>query len=173
MKSTGIAVMLLGSIMLTGCFGTGNSDLHRFIETTKASEGLPVEPAPEVPVVEGYVYTTGREGFRSPFVFAEEELAEEFTDTGIRPDTTRPKEELEAFSLDALRMVGTLSQRDVTFALIQAKDGTVHRVRQGNYMGKNYGRITGVFLDRVELVEIVPDRMGNFVERQAAIALEE
>ncbi|MGD9095678.1 MAG: pilus assembly protein PilP [Chromatiales bacterium] len=173
MNRTGLAVTLLTSVLLTGCFGSGNSDLRQFIETTKASEGLPVEPAPEVPVVEGYTYMAGREGFRSPFVFAEEELAEEFTDTGIRPDTTRPKEELEAFSLDTLRMVGTLSQSDVTFALIQAKDGTVHRVRQGNYMGKNYGRITGVFLDRVELVEIVPDRMGNFVERQAAIALEE
>ena len=173
MNRTGLAVTLLTSVLLTGCFGSGNSDLRQFIETTKASEGLPVEPAPEVPVVEGYTYMAGREGFRSPFVFAEEELAEEFTDTGIRPDTTRPKEELEAFSLDTLRMVGTLSQSDVTFALIQAKDGTVHRVRQGNYMGKNYGRITGVFLDRIELVEIVPDRMGNFVERQAAIALEE
>lgn len=173
MNRAGFAVTLLTSVMLTGCFGSGNSDLRQFIETTKASEGLPVEPAPEVPVVEGYTYTAGREGFRSPFVFAEEELTEEFTDTGIRPDTTRPKEELEAFSLDTLRMVGTLSQSDVTFALIQAKDGTVHRVRQGNYMGKNYGRITGVFLDRIELVEIVPDRMGNFVERQAAIALEE
>jgi type IV pilus assembly protein PilP len=173
MNRAGLAVTLLTSVLLTGCFGSGNSDLRHFIETTKASEGLPVEPAPEVPVVESYTYMAGREGFRSPFVFAEEELEEEFTDTGIRPDTTRPKEELEAFSLDTLRMVGTLSQSDVTFALIQAKDGTVHRVRQGNYMGKNYGRITGVFLDRVELVEIVPDRMGNFVERQAAIALEE
>ncbi len=173
MNRAGLAVTLLTSVVLTGCFGSGNSDLRQFIETTKASDGLPIEPAPEVPVVEGYTYMAGREGFRSPFVFAEEELEEEFTDTGIRPDTTRPKEELEAFSLDTLRMVGTLSQSDVTFALIQAKDGTVHRVRQGNYMGKNYGRITGVFLDRIELVEIVPDRMGNFVERQAAIALEE
>ena len=173
MIRAGLPVTLLASVLLTGCFGSGNSDLRQFIETTKASEGLPVEPAPEVPVVEGYTYMAGKEGYRSPFVFAEEELAEEFTDTGIRPDTTRPKEELEAFSLDALRMVGTLSQGGVTFALIQTKDGTVHRVRQGNYMGKNYGRITGVFLDRIELVEIVPDRMGNFVERQAAIALEE
>ena len=166
-------VVLLTSTLLTGCLGSGNSDLRQFIETTKASDGLPVEPAPEVPVVEGYTYMAGREGFRSPFVFAEEELEEEFTDTGIRPDTTRPKEELEAFSLDTLRMVGSLSQAGATFALIQAKDGTVHRVRQGNYMGKNFGRITGVFLDRIELIEIVPDRMGNYVERQAAIALEE
>jgi type IV pilus assembly protein PilP len=173
MKRLAITVTMVTSLFLSGCIGSGNSDLRQFIETTKASEGLPVEPAPEVPVVEGYTYTAGREGFRSPFVFAEEVLEEEFTDTGIRPDITRPKEELEAFSLDTLRMVGTLSQAGATFALIQAKDGTVHRVRQGNYMGKNYGRITGVFLDRIELIEIVPDRMGNYVERQAAIALEE
>ena len=132
MKRTNITVLLLGSVILSGCFGTGNSDLHRFIETTKASDGLPVEPAPEVPVIEGYTYISGREGYRSPFVFAEEELEEEFTDTGIRPDITRPKEELEAFSLDALRMVGTLSQGDVTFALIQAKDGKSARNAWGS-----------------------------------------
>ena len=100
MIRAGLPVTLLASVLLTGCFGSGNSDLRQFIETTKASDGLPVEPAPEVPVVEGYAYMAGKEGLRSPFVFAEEELEEEFTDTGIRPDTTRPKEELEAFSAE-------------------------------------------------------------------------
>ena len=76
MNRAGLAVTLLTSVLLTGCFGSGNSDLRHFIETTKASEGLPVEPAPEVPVVESYTYMAGREGFRSPFVFAEEELEE-------------------------------------------------------------------------------------------------
>lgn len=162
------------SLLLTGCLGIGNDDLAAFIDETKSREAEPVEPAPDVPVIPGYSYSAADKGIRSPFVFAEEELPDEVADSGIRPDASRPREELEAFSLDTLRMVGTLSQAGATYALIQSKDGTVHRVRQGNYMGRNHGRITGVFLDRIELVEIVPDRMGSsYIERQATIALEE
>ena len=60
MNRAGLAVTLLTSVVLTGCFGSGNSDLRQFIETTKASDGLPVEPAPEVPVVEVVLVTGGR-----------------------------------------------------------------------------------------------------------------
>lgn len=173
MRAFATHFMLVSSLLLSGCLGSGNDDLKQFLQDAKAREADPVEPAPDVPVIQGYIYSAVEKGKRSPFIFAEEELPEEVVDTGIRPDTTRPREELEAYSLDSLRMVGTLAQGDVTYALIQARDNTVHRVRQGNYMGKNHGRITGVFLDRVELIEIVKDRMGSFVERQATIALQE
>lgn len=174
MKKYVAPIIIAISFLLTGCLGMGNDDLATFIEQTKSKQAEPIEPAPDVPVIPGYSYSAADKGVRSPFVFAEEELPDEVADSGIRPDASRPREELEAFSLDTLRMVGTLSQAGTTFALIQGKDGTVHRVRQGNYMGRNHGRITGVFLDRVELVEIVPDRMGSsYIERQATIALEE
>jgi type IV pilus assembly protein PilP len=174
MKMLQTLLTLLPGLLLSGCFATGNEDLEAFIQQTRNSEAGPVEPAPQVPLFEGYSYAAAERGIRSPFVFADEELAAETADSGIRPDTTRLRDELEAYSLDTLRMVGTLSQADVIYALVKNKDGAVYRVSEGRYMGRNHGRITGVFPDRVELVEIVQDRPGgHFTERRASLALDE
>lgn len=69
-------------------------------------------------------------------------------------------------------MVGTLEQNDETWALIKTKDGTIHRVSPGNYMGQNDGKITRISEDKIELIEIVPTGNG-FLEREAAVALGE
>ena len=104
-------------------------------------------------------------------------LLDEFQDvapgSGIRPDTTRRKEELEAYSLDTLRMVGTLTMNDELWALIKASDGTIHRIKKGNYVGLNYGEIIRILDDRIELMEIVPDKPGTWREQQASLALAE
>ena len=165
---------ILPGLLLSGCFATANEELEAFIQQTRNSQAGPVEPAPQVPLFEGYSYAAATRGIRSPFVFAREELPVETVDIGIRPDTGRPRDELEAYSLDTLRMVGTLSQPGVIYALVRSKDGAVHRVSEGRYMGRNHGRITGVFPDRVELVEIVRERPGDpFTERRATLALDE
>ncbi|MEJ2308360.1 MAG: pilus assembly protein PilP [Gammaproteobacteria bacterium] len=174
MKMQQSLLAILSGLLLSGCFATGNGDLEAFIQQARNSEAGPVEPAPTIPLFEGYSYAAAGQGIRSPFVFADEELPEETADNGIRPDTTRLRDELEAFSLDTLRMVGTLSQAGMIFALVKSKDGAVYRVSEGRYMGRNHGRITGVFPDRVELVEIVQDRPGGrFTERRASLALDE
>jgi len=80
---------------------------------------------------------------------------------------------LEAFSLDSLRMVGTLTDHEGLWGLVRTKDGTIHSVRVGNYMGQNYGRIVRILEDRIELMEIVPDKPGTWREQQATLALAE
>jgi len=92
---------------------------------------------------------------------------------GIRPNVTRRKEELEAYSLDTLRMVGTVLIENSKWALIKANDGTIHRVKKGNYMGRNYGEIIQILENRIELMEIVPDKPGSWREQQASLALTE
>ena len=92
-------------------------------------------------------------------------------ETGIRPDTLRPREELENFELDSLRMVGTVRQEGVVWALLNAKDGTIHRVRVGNYLGKNYGKIVNILDNQIELVEIFADSSGAWRERKAAVGM--
>jgi type IV pilus assembly protein PilP len=92
---------------------------------------------------------------------------------GIRPDVSRRKEELEAYSLDTLSMVGTLEMSKGLWALIMASDGTIHRVQKGHHMGRNYGEIIRVLDDRIELMEIVADKPGAWREQQASIALAE
>ena len=76
-------------------------------------------------------------------------------------------------SLDTLRMVGTLTMDKGLWALIKASDGTIHRVKKGNYMGRNYGQIIRILDDRIELMEIVPDKPGTWREQQASLALAE
>jgi type IV pilus assembly protein PilP len=91
--------------------------------------------------------------------------------TAIRPDVSRPREFLEQFSLDTLAMVGTLRLKGRTYGLVQTRDGLVHRVLPGNHLGQNDGRITAIAENEISLVEIIPDGMGGFIERPAALAL--
>ena len=85
----------------------------------------------------------------------------------------RNKEELEQFELDSLRMVGTMKNEDDQWGIIKAPEGSVHRIKVGNYLGRSTGKILNVYEDRIELREIVRNSQGRWEERQAAIALEE
>ena len=91
----------------------------------------------------------------------------------IRPDSRRSREFLEQFPLDTLRMVGTLRLQARNFGLVQGKDGPVHRILPGNYLGQNEGRVLSVNESRISLIEIVPDGLGGYIERPAALALSE
>jgi type IV pilus assembly protein PilP len=85
----------------------------------------------------------------------------------------RRKEALEAYPIDALRMVGTLARGGSLWALIQAPDQTISRVSVGNYLGENYGRVTDIGDNRVNLVEIIPNGTGGWIERPAAVEIVE
>ena len=108
---------------------------------------------------------------RSPFEPGISALAN--APNAIRPDQNRPREFLEQFSLDTLRMVGTVKLKGKLFGLVQTKDGLVHRVLPGNHLGQSDGRITAIEEGKISLTEIVPDGMGGFIERPAALALSE
>lgn len=100
-----------------------------------------------------------------------------FTDEGgvggLRPDPNRRKQVLEQFPLDALDMVGTIGGGGGLVALVMAPDKVTYRVRPGIYMGQAEGRVTTVTTDRIDLVELVPDGAGGWLERPASIALDD
>ncbi|TLY75108.1 MAG: pilus assembly protein PilP [Gammaproteobacteria bacterium] len=83
------------------------------------------------------------------------------------------REFLEQFSLDTLKMVGTLRLGGHMFGLVQTKDGLVHRVTAGNHIGQAEGKITDITPAKISLIEIVPDSLGGYMERPAALALNE
>jgi type IV pilus assembly protein PilP len=89
---------------------------------------------------------------------------------GVAPDLNRRKEPLEAFPLEQLTMVGTLTQNKETYALVRA-DKTLYRVKKGNYMGQNFGLITDVTDSEIKLKEIVQDSAGDWAERQSVLPL--
>ncbi|MCP3871277.1 MAG: pilus assembly protein PilP [Gammaproteobacteria bacterium] len=164
-------MIVLSAFGLAGCVDDDMSDLKRFVEEVKARKQGHIEPLPEIKQIESFFYKPMDR--RNPFqkVDQGEEVAEKVEPSGIAPDPNRRREELENYSLDSLRMVGTLEQIDTTWALIKTKDKTIYRVKAGNYMGKNYGKITRISEDKIELTEIVRDRQRGYRERQASIAL--
>ena len=92
---------------------------------------------------------------------------------GPKPIQNRSKEYLEQFPLDTLAMVGTLNRQGTTYGLVRTKDGMVHRVTAGNYVGQNDGRITTVSDSGIRLEELVPDGIGSFYKRSAEIGLDD
>ena len=92
--------------------------------------------------------------------------------TGPRPVANRNKEYLEQFPLDTLSMVGTLIRGGQTYGLLQTQDGLVHRVLPGNYIGQNDGRIVSVSDSDIDVEELLPDGLGSFFKRSAAISLD-
>ena len=150
-------------IGLAGC-SSADSDLQQFIHQTEQQPGGHVEPLPEIKPYETFVYDD--QNLRSPFVPSQ---ASGFN--AVRPDAKRPREFLEQFSLDTLRMVGTLRLGGAMYGLVQTKDGIVHRVTVGNYLGQNDGRITDISPSKTDLTEIVPDGLGGYMKRPAAVGL--
>lgn len=166
------------ALMLVGVAGCGNedvSDLNKYIQEVKARPKGAIEPLPETKIVESFIFKP--EGLRDPFHPTEKSAEESGPDvsgaSGIKPDTERRKEELEAFALDTLRMIGTLKDPEGLWGLIKTKDGTIHSVQVGNHMGQNYGKIIRILDDKIELMEIVPDKPGTWREQQATLALAE
>jgi len=170
-----VPIVMLISLILSGCSDDDFSDLKKYIADVKARPKGTIEPLPEIKPVEPFVFKP--EGLRDPFKsLNESEEAEDVSiavGNGIRPDTSRRKEELEAFPLDSMRMVGTVVMKNKLWGLVKAGDKTIYRVQVGNYMGKNYGKIIRIQTDKIELMEIVPDKPGTWREQQTSLALTE
>jgi type IV pilus assembly protein PilP len=158
------AAVLAGGVM-AGCSG-GQSDLEKWIAETKKKPGGRIQSLPEVKPYESFAYSASN--LRSPFQPASPNLA---NGQGVRPSSHRNREFLEEFSLDTLRMVGTFKVGNSFYGLVQSKDGLVHKVQPGNYMGQNDGKVTEITGSKISLVEIIPDGLGGYIERPASLAL--
>lgn len=159
---------------LVGCGQDDLADLKAYVAEVKQRQKGAVEPLPEIKTVQPFVFLA--EDLRNPFVpdeKAESQQEEVKVANGIRPDTARPKEELESYELDTLRFVGTVNWSNALWGMVKANDGTIHRVRAGNYMGRNFGKIIRIRDDQIELLEIIPDSPGTWRERKASLDLAE
>lgn len=165
----GLTVLL--SSLLAGCL-QGDADLDKFIHDEEAKPGVPIKLPPEIKRFE--VFTYSDEKMRDPFSPSAAEQQDQSSGGGPRPDRDRAREPLESFPLDSLDMVGTLGIGKDVEGLIKDPGGTIYRVRIGNYMGQNYGHITAIDENHIELVELIQSEPGSsWTERQATIALED
>ena len=142
------------------------------IEATRREPGGNVAPLPDVRPYEAFTY--GAQSLRSPFLPGlPGGLGGANGAPSLRPDSKRNREILEQYSLDQLRMVGTLSISGRLFGLVKVKEGLVYRVLPGNYMGQSDGKVADVTASKISLTEIVPDGLGGYMERPASLALSE
>lgn len=169
MRAARIALMfaVLGMTFgLAACSGQG--DLHEWVAQVKARKGAPLPALPVVKTFETFLYQD--QDRRDPFEPAPPE-ANAQTAAGPHPDQNRPREPLEAFPLDSLKMVGTIGAKGSVEGLVKDPQGVIHQVRVGDYMGQNYGHVTQVTASEVDVVELVPNGSGGWMERDASVAL--
>jgi type IV pilus assembly protein PilP len=159
-------------MLLSGCGSDGMDDLREFVKTAHAGKSAKVEPLPEIKQQEPFAYAAST--LIDPFApFARKTAAAAAGGAGPRPDMNRRKEPLEEFPLDALRMVGTLTRGKQSWAVIQAPDGTIHRAAIGHFLGQNFGKILRITEEKISLLELVQGPSGDWVEREAGVALAE
>lgn len=155
---------LAGTLLIGGC-SSDLDQLHADIDKALQRPGGRIQPLPEVKPYVSHEYQMANR--RSPFL---QSLAGE-NPSGPRPNIQRPREYLEQFPLDTLKMVGTLRLGGAYYGLLQTRDGLIHRVLPGNHIGQNDGRVTSIGDARIAVIEIVPDGLGGYLERPAALAL--
>lgn len=167
-----VFVMILACLVSSCSFKQEHKDLHEFMaETRKRPSGeIPSLPAfvPYQPFT--YAATTLRSPFERPVPIDESALKGGRT---VMPDLTRAPEFLEGFNITSLKMVGSVSRGNKIWALVDTSDGSVVRATAGNYMGKNHGKIVSVSSSQIEVMEIVSNGAGGWVENPRIIKLEE
>lgn len=161
-----ITALALAVLALAGC-GRDTRELESWVAEVKARPAPPLDALPPLRTFPPYEYTA--DTLRDPFSVP----VSNRDAGGPRPDPNRRKEALEAFPLDALRMVGTIGTGANTVALVLAPDKVTYRVRVNNYLGQSDGRAVSVAAERIEIVELVSDGAGGWLERQASLALDE
>jgi type IV pilus assembly protein PilP len=163
-------VILLGCLALAGCGDRHLDEVKKFV---KDSDKLPpgrIPPLPEVRPYEAFSYDAYDlvDPFRPRKIVPPKAVAGA---GGIQPDFNRRKEPLEAYPLENLKMVGTLQQQKIMHALVKTPDNNLFRVRAGNYMGQNFGRIVTINDTTIALKEIVQDSNGSWEEKDQALQL--
>jgi type IV pilus assembly protein PilP len=173
LKLSPSSIVLYGCVLalLSACDNQGYQDLDEFMAGKKASPAGAIKPIPPFKAYKAFTY--GAAALRSPFDKPIEvrEITRLQIASNVTPDKNRVKEYLEQFSLDSLKMVGTLQQGGSLWALMQDKDGGVHRVKEGSYIGRNFGRIVTATDSYLQVIEIIPNGVDGWVERPRTIKL--
>ncbi|KGK01079.1 pilus assembly protein PilP [Thalassotalea sp. ND16A] len=166
-------LLLLSVLLLSACFDD-LTDLQAHIDKVKESTSNKIKPIPLLTDFNHFDYSAF--ALRSPFVAPKPEAIQEkmqqMSDC-LHPDPRRRKQPLEKFALESLDMRGTLGEKGIIWALVEAADDTLHRVSIGSYLGLYNGRITNVGQEEIIIVELIPDGAGCWVERETTVSMVE
>ncbi len=165
---------LLGAVLLSGCGDRDSAEVHSWMAQVKRDTKPHVAPlvAPKTFIPAPYGSKDAVDPYNPNKLLAELARAAEKADSPYKPDMKRPKEFLESFPLDTMKMVGTMQKGGVNYALLQI-DRAVYQVKLGQRLGENYGLVTAVADDAVSIKETVQDAGGEWVERMSKLELQE
>jgi type IV pilus assembly protein PilP len=158
-------------LLVSGCAARDFGDLETFKDQLQQRPKPPVAPLPEFIPYQAFAYGAGN--LRSPFEPPQrvQPVDPNRAQANVRPDRNRVKQYLEQFAIGQLKMVGTLSRDARLYGLIEDPSGGVHRVGPGDFMGNDHGRVHGINEGTIELVEIVSDGTGGWIERARTVSL--
>jgi len=155
--------LVLVSLLLAGCGGEEFQDLHDFVKNSGVNMRGKIPPPPEVKPYVNFIYNNDTS---LPDPFKPRKPALHQGQAGLnQPDLDRPKEALEEFPLEGLKVVGYLQQNKISYAVIRAPDEKLYRVKAGNYLGLNFGKILEISDSEVKIKEVIQDTSGDWSER--------
>ena len=172
-----VACLVALVLPLQGCDSSGEDELRQWMANERAQTKSRVTPLTEPKQFQPALYTAedGTEPF-NPIKLTQalrRDSAQVASNAAlIAPEMARRKEPLEAFPLDTMSMVGSLNKVGHPTALLKV-DKLLYQVQVGAYLGQNYGRITEITDNSIQLREIVQDATGDWVERSASLELQE
>lgn len=166
-----LALSVVVALLLSGCSGgSGYRDIDAYMESVRAKPKGRIKPLPEFKSYEAFAYSAG--GMRSPFEPPVQVKPRRPGESEVPPpDQNRVKQYLEQFPIGSLRMRGVLGDDEALFALVEDGEGTVTRVREGDYLGQDHGQISLITETQIELTEIVSDGVGGWTERPRTIQI--
>lgn len=158
-------------LVVTACQDTSMNDLRVFVDNAHKDTKPEIEPLPAIRPYQGFTYSASDQ--IDPFSTGNLQPSDApgAATSGPKPDTNRRKEPLEQFSLSGIQMVGTLYKDEAKWVIVSAPDGTVHRITTGNYLGLDYGRITGIEDAQVEVTETVLGPSNVWEDRVVFLSL--
>ena len=164
-------LLLMAAMMLIACGGGEFEDLQQYVSEVKSRPGAKIPGLPEAKPYERFLYEDAdlRDPFKPTVKASAAAAGGNQLVNNIRPNTNRDTEALEQFPLDALRMVGSLNQNQEKWGIVKTTDGYIYRVKTGNHVGKNFGKITRISDSEIQILEIISDGMGGWLEREAAL----
>lgn len=169
-KRCNLLFILFTCSLIVACSDVDYSDLETFVNNSGNGLRGEVEPLPEVKQYQFFTYQAF--DIPSPFVPRKNEQVQN-NRSGIQPDVDRRKGFLESFPLESLLMVGSLEKDESIYALIKSPEGTLHRVKEGDYLGHDFGKVYEIAESRVEIMEIVQEGVNEWTERANTLMLED
>lgn len=167
-------LVLACALLLSGC---GDSDVREVrdwmaqVQKDTKPSVKPLSPPKEF-VPFAYNARDAVDPFSAQKLLVELAKAAETSNNPNRPDMNRPKELLESYPLDTMKMVGSLQKSGIVYALLQI-DKNVYQVKSGMRLGQNFGLVTRVTENAIDIREVVQDAGGDWVERMARLELQE